>query len=92
MCRMSRILSAIVSADHFAVGSGMRMGVGEHSFHGMEQVRALKDMDMDVDPQEMDARKVEWLANLRIYVEIDIISKYPEMCEVRVTHTSEKGV
>ena len=90
MCRMSRILSAIVSADHFAVGSGMRMGVGEHSFHGMEQVRALKDVD--VDPQEMDARKVEWLANLRIYVEIDIISKYPEMCEVRVMHISEKGV
>ena len=90
MCRMSRILSAIVSADHFAVGSGMRMGVGEHSFHGMEQVRALKDMD--ADPQEMDARKVEWLANLRIYVEIDIISKYPEMCEVRVMHISEKGV
>lgn len=71
-------MSAIVSADHFAVGAGMRMGVGQHSFHGMEQVRAHKD----VGPREMDAKNIEWLANLRIYVEIDIISKYPEMCEV----------
>ena len=78
MCRMSRIMSAIVSADHFAVGAGMRMGVGQHSFHGMEQVRAHKDLD----PKEMEAKNIEWLANLRIYVEIDIISKYPEMCEV----------
>ena len=37
MCRMSRIMSAIVSAVHFAVGADMRMRLGQHPFRGMEQ-------------------------------------------------------
>jgi len=75
MCRVSRILSAIVCQDNFAVGSGMQLGVGEASFHGKEQLRAQA-------PVAGAAQKVEWLANLRIHVEVDVITKYPEMCEV----------
>lgn len=77
MCRMTRILSALVSKDQFAVGAGMQLGVGEKSFHASEQVRLRKE--------ENKAKEVEWLANLRIYVEIDLIAKYPEMCEVWAT-------
>jgi hypothetical protein len=39
MCKISRILDAIVSEDHFSSGNGMQMGVGPSSFHSNEQVR-----------------------------------------------------
>jgi len=78
MCRVSRILAAVVSQDNFAIGSGMQLGVGEASFHGKEQLRLQS-------PPPEAAQQVEWLANLRIHVEVDLISKYPEMCEVRAS-------